>query len=118
MSNELIPSKVTKTLAQLIAYVGGTSKGTPGRSYRANAPWITLADGTGLSVQAGEYLYSTPREDFAEFTHVEVGFPSFTPPDSWMEYAEDVERPKGTVYGYIPIELVLDYINSVGIKPI
>lgn len=50
------------------------------------SPRITCNDGTGLSVQAGEFLYCSPRTNFAPWDTVEVGFPSQTPPDSWEEY--------------------------------
>ena len=105
------------TLEQFVKHVGGTRDTIPDYGViRKSASAVQLADGTKLSVQAGEYLYSTPRKDFAEFTHVEVGFPTFDPPKEWMEYAEEADSPQDTVYGYIPIQMVLDYVNSVGIK--
>jgi len=106
---------ITSTLEQFIRHVSGTPHIL--HHSRHPAPKVELIDGTSMSVQAGAYLYCTPRRDYAEFTHVEVGFPSFDPPEEWMEYAEDSDSPQDTVYGYIPIEMVLDYINSVGIKP-
>lgn len=104
------------SLKQLIKYVGSTAYQLGTKKLRKSASVITLMDGTTLSVQAGKHLYSTPREDFAEFTHVEVGFPTFVPPKEWMEYAEDSDNPKDTVYGYIPIKMVLSYINKIGVS--
>ena len=60
-----------------------------------------------VSVQAGKFFYSTPREDFvARFANVEVGFPSWTFADAALEWAEDRSDPAGTIYSYIPIELI------------
>lgn len=77
-------------------------------------PAITMADEEEISVQASEFHYCTPREDDAEWTHVECGFPTFTPGEAMMEFAEDAENPQGTVYPYTPIEVVVDEINAHG----
>ena len=74
-------------------------------------------NGTGLSIQASEGHYCSPRNDEGPYTHVEVGFierdgERITPPDSWAEF--------GTcgfpcdVYGEVPIELVWEFIKSNG----
>lgn len=58
-----------------------------------------------LSIQASEYHYCEPRDNCSEYTHVEIGFPSFKFGDSFIKkYAEDKENPLDTVYGYVPIE--------------
>ena len=49
-------------------------------------PRVICKDGATLSVQAGEYLYCTPRNNSGPWGKVEVGFPSETPPGSWEEY--------------------------------
>lgn len=66
-----------------------------------------------LSIQASEYHYCLPRENVKEYTHVEIGFPSFKFGDSFIKkYAEDEETPLDTVYGYVPIEeLALEIYN-------
>jgi len=88
--------------------------------FKGNAKRIECNDGEGLSVQASQYHYSTPRENIGPYTHVEVGFPSVRPDDSWGEYFDgDFECSDGTdsVYGYIPIGLVAEFIeNHGGIK--
>lgn len=73
---------------------------------------ITCNDGTTLSVQVGTNLYCTPRDDNGEYTHVEVGFPSVIPPDSWRDYG-DGEFPCD-VYGYVPVQLVEEFIAMHG----
>jgi hypothetical protein len=71
-----------------------------------------------LSVQSGEHLYSRPRKDGAKtWTHVEVGFPTVSPPESWSKYFdgdwEDEDHREG-VYAYVPIEMVVEFINDHG----
>lgn len=75
-------------------------------------------DGTSLSIQWGRYLYSTPRDDTGPWVNVEVGFiytdddRPLTPPETWVEYA-DGDFPSD-VYGYVPIILVKEFIDSHG----
>lgn len=68
-------------------------------------PCMRFADGNHVSVQASACHYCLPREDQGPWTHVELGFPSFTP-ELVMEYCDDTSDPTGTVYGYVPIGLV------------
>lgn len=81
---------------------------------RRRMPTIHCVDGTRLSVQAGELLYSTPRDNKGPYTHVEVGYPSIEPPDTWIPYAENPDAPTKTVYAYIPIEYVYFFIAAHG----
>ena len=76
------------------------------RPSRTNAPRVRLASGLELSIQASEAHYCCPRETGADFyTHVEVGFPS-AEVAVLMEYAENPSDPTGTVYGFVPVEVV------------
>jgi hypothetical protein len=79
---------------------------------------IKCKDGESLSVQASEFHYSCPRENTGPYTEVEVGFPSVSPPDSWAKYFddnwEDESRRTESVYGYVPIELVEQFITDHG----
>ncbi len=77
------------------------------------APRITCSDGFSLSVQASHVAYCAPRCNIADWHEVEVGYPSDTP-KAFLYRAEDPERPTDTVYGYVPIELVVEEINSHG----
>jgi len=77
-------------------------------------PRLILADGVSLSVQASEYSHSSPRDNKGPYTKVEVGFPSETPPEAWKEFAEDWNEPTNTIYGRIPLTMVLLYIGAHG----
>lgn len=66
-----------------------------------------------LSVQASFYHYCTPRSNEGPWTHVEIGFPS-QKCEEIMEYAESPENPCGTVYGYVPVEIVEKLIEKHG----
>ncbi len=77
-------------------------------------PYLILADGVSLSVQASKNSYSSPRDNKRPYTKVEVGFPSETPPEAWKEYAEEWDKPMDTVYGYIPLSMVMLYIGAHG----
>ena len=86
------------------------------RQWAKSRERIKCADGFDLSVQAGEYLYSTPRVDAGPWTHVEVGFPSDRPEPwaEWSQYVEDEKDPTGTVYAYVPLEMVEALVASHG----
>lgn len=75
---------------------------------------LVCKDGESVSVQASRYSYSTPRDNSGPYTHVEAGFPSVNPPQSWMEFCEDSDRPTETVYGYMPIALVDEFVTAHG----
>lgn len=61
----------------------------------------------GVSIQASENHYCMPRKNCSEYTHVEIGFPSFKFSDNFInKYADDPQNPLDTVYGYVPIEEV------------
>lgn len=113
------------TLEQIIKAGNRPHRDTPNR--------ITCADGFTLSVIAGPGTYCSPRpallqglpdglvsdapSDFpGPYTAVEVGFPSARPEpwDEWVQRAEDDEHPTGTVYGYVPVEMVRALIESHG----
>ncbi len=77
-------------------------------------PHITCADGTTLSVQASNTHCCEPRNDDGPWTCVEVGFPSVKPPRSWKKYAENWSDPTGTVYAWVPVEVVRRFIKTHG----
>jgi hypothetical protein len=74
---------------------------------------IQCRDGFSLSVQASHGAYCSPRTNIGPWHSVEVGFPSETP-SGILTYAEEPERPTETVYGYVPIEMVEQLIQSHG----
>lgn len=77
------------------------------------APRITCADSFSLSVQASHGAYCRPRTNIADWYEVEVGYPSEAPTE-FISYAENPDTPTDTVYGYVPIELVVAEINKHG----
>ncbi len=77
-------------------------------------PKIICKDGTTLSVQASEYHYCTPRDNYGPYTHVEVGYPTAVPHDAMLRYAEESSDPTCTVYGYTPVEVVNEFIELHG----
>jgi hypothetical protein len=71
-------------------------------------------DGFRISIQGGTNIhYCSPRETCNMYDNVELGFPS-EKDDLILEYAEDEEDLTGTVYGYVPIEIVEDLIEKHG----
>ena len=67
---------------------------------------IECADGFSMSVQASRNSYCSPRTDeAASYEEVEIGFPSDYEP-LIAKYAEDAGDYTGTVYGYVPSEVV------------
>lgn len=87
---------------------------TPSDHGIRRVPRITCADGLSLSVQASEYNYCAPRYSGLDFYYeVEVGFPSARI-DELMPYAESPDDPTGTVYGYVPVDIVNQVVNAHG----
>lgn len=79
---------------------------------------LLLADGTSLSIQAGNGKYCSPRKDpdiadFDFFDEFEIGFPSKEIKEI-ISYAEDEENLTSTVYGYVPKELIRSLIAARG----
>lgn len=70
-------------------------------------PHIVCNDGFRMSVQAGDGLYSIPRENLEDgnYQAVEIGFPN-AEESLIMEYADNPKDPTDTVYGWVPIEVV------------
>lgn len=80
---------------------------------RTPAPPIVCKDSFVMSVQGSVFAYCSPRNNDGPYTHVEVGYPS-RPEPKLMVFAEDPDNPTTTVYGYVPISLVLEIINDHG----
>lgn len=69
---------------------------------------VTCRDGAKFSIQAGEYLYCTPRNNTGPWTHVEVM------PLSATANPTKFHCDPGDVAAYIPIEDVAAEILSRG----
>lgn len=71
-------------------------------------------DGFEVSVQASSIHYCVPRSNNAHpYKAFELGYPS-EKDDLIMEYAEDPENPTGTVYAYVPVEVVEKLVEKHG----
>ena len=76
---------------------------------------VICKDNFTMSVQASEYHHCAPKVDGIDisYSHVEVGFPS-DKEDLLMDYIEDGDDPTGTVYAYVPAQIILDVIQKHG----
>ena len=75
---------------------------------------LECKDGFTISVQANKWTHSIPSIDGAdEYTKVELGFPS-EEDELIMDYARDPDLPTDTVYGYVPVEIVIKLIEKHG----
>lgn len=77
-------------------------------------PRVFCPDGLSVSVQASEYAYSSPRDREGPWSSVELGFPSEAPGAAIMQYAEQPDQPTETVYGYVPIAIVEEWLAAHG----
>jgi hypothetical protein len=75
-----------------------------GHQYQSRRERIVCNDGFSMSVQAGEALYCTPRDNHGPWDSVEIGYPSALEP-LILGWAETPEDPKGSVYGFVPISV-------------
>jgi len=76
-------------------------------------PHVICKDGFKMSVQAGQSLYSEPRDVVDSYEEAEVGYPS-TEESLLTSYAEDEENLCGTVYGYVPCSIIDEVIIKHG----
>ena len=82
-------------------------------------PVIKCKDGFTVSVQANDFAYALPREDYPDtpYTNVECGYPSADPETvAFREYAEmcGTEDYTNTVYPYVPVEIVQAELDAHG----
>ena len=78
-----------------------------------HTPHVVCKDGFKMSVQAGQALYSAPKDVANSYEEAEVGFPS-TEESLLTTYAEDEENLCGTVYGYVPCSIIDEVIEKHG----
>ena len=74
---------------------------------------IVCENGFQMSVQASEMNYWEPRDDYGPYTLVEVGYPS-RKESPLMQWAEDPDDPTGTIYGWVPSNIIWDVILKNG----
>ena len=85
------------TINQFLAMYRKVSQIVPGMT-SSYTPHVICNDGFTMSVQAGQSLYSTPKDDAKRYKEVEVGYPS-EPELLIKKFAEDDENLCDTVYG-------------------
>lgn len=74
---------------------------------------VICNDGFRVSIQGSKYAYCSPREDNSWYYNVELGFPSESD-ELILEYAENIDSPTNTVYGYVPVQIVEELIEKHG----
>jgi len=100
------------TINEFIQEYRKVKKLVPGMS-STHTPHVICNDGFKMSVQAGQSLYSEPRDVADSYEEAEVGFPS-TEESLLTTYAEDEENLCGTVYGYVPCSIIDEVIEKHG----
>lgn len=86
---------------------------TEGRHLRL-VKCIECNDGFTISVQGHRGAYSQPRENGAHhYYKVECGFPS-GPVPSLSEYKDGDGKDEESVFGYVPVDVVIALLNEHG----
>ena len=79
----------------------------------SRTPHVVCNDGFEMSVQAGQSLYSEPKDVADSYERAEVGYPS-TEETLLTTYAEDNDNLCDTVYGYVPCSIIDEVIEKHG----
>ena len=85
--------------------------------HQETRPSVYCKNGNSVSIQAGKFLYSQPREDCANnYYQVELGFPQNSAKEAitLIEFMEDYADGDSGVYGYTPTEKVIELLDSWG----
>ena len=78
-----------------------------------HTPYVVCKDGFEMSVQAGQSLYSEPRDVADSYERAEIGYPS-AEESLLTSYAEDGDNLCDTVYGYVPCSIIDEVIEKHG----
>ena len=100
------------TINEFILKYRKVKKIVPGLT-SSHCPHVVCKDGFKMSVQAGQSLYSSPRDVADSYEEAEVGFPS-AEESLLTSYAENEENLCGTVYGYVPCAVIDAVIDRHG----
>ena len=79
----------------------------------SKTPHVVCKDGFKMSVQAGQSLYSEPKDVTNHYEEMEIGFPS-KEENLIASYADDEENLCDTVYGYVPCSIIDAVIEKHG----
>ena len=80
---------------------------------RISRELFTCTSGLTFSLQTSSFHYCTPRTDKGPWSQVEIGFPNQAI-EKLMPFAEDKDRPTGTVYGWVPMNIIMEVITDNG----
>ena len=71
-----------------------------------------------VSIQASECAYSIPRKANEDvYQAVELGYPNFLFSSGFIaKYADDIDNPKDSIYGYVPLKELAEELSKLGIK--
>lgn len=95
-----------ETLNEQPSMFGGTIQGI--------RPYVKCKDGFGISIQASDGHYCTPRVNGdVIYEEVELGYPNMED-ELIAEYAEDPDNLTETVYRWVPVEIVNQLIEKHG----
>ena len=103
---------IKMTINEFIIKYRKVKKLVPGMT-STYTPHVICNDGFKMSVQAGQSLYSEPRDVADSYEEAEVGFPS-TEESLLTSYAEDNDNLCDTVYGYVPCSIIDEVIEKHG----
>jgi len=82
--------------------------------FRPIRPRAVCKDGFSVSIQGNtRHHYCAPREVVDWGYEYELGYPSERD-ETIMSYAEDRTDPTGTVYGFVPIDIIETLIQKHG----
>lgn len=83
-------------------------------------PKIVCKDGFSVSLQASRTHYCSPRTDQGPWFEVELGFPTAGDNrlieyiDAYTDDPDQLPDPTDNVYGYVPLDIVLEVFESHG----
>ena len=100
------------TINEFIQKYRKVKKLVPGMT-SSHTPYVVCKDGFIMSVQAGQSLYSDPRDVVDSYEEAEIGYPS-EEESLITSYAEDNENLCDTVYGYVPCTIIDQVIEKHG----
>lgn len=74
---------------------------------------VVCKDGFSISIKASERAYCNPKNNIGPYDSVELGYPNFPEP-MISGFAEIIDQPTETVYGWVPVGIVQAVIIKHG----
>lgn len=101
---------------ELAEYINKNRTGLTLKGFHPFTKPLLCADGFRISIQASKYHFCSPEENLQDavgYRSFELGYPS-EKEELILEYADDLEDAMGTVYPYVPIEIVVAVLDKHG----